>query len=197
MVVAAGTERSLAVVEAFLNRMDTDTPGRPASAPAAKEMQLRLVWLVAGLADDAAAAPPSDLESVVQELANIGVTNLTMAAQMVVNVTEGEKFTASGSAKVNEPCTVNFTGMLGDMGPEGLLPTDQPPLRLEITATAPANEDVPRGMRPHPLCHLQTTIKASPGESVVLGVVPVESKPAVFVMQVLPRIGAPAAPNKD
>ena len=52
-------------------------------------------------------------------------------------------------------------------------------------------------MRPYPLCHLQTTIKASPGESVVLGVMPVESKPAVFVVQVLPRIEAAGRPKKD
>ena len=62
VVVATGTEQSLAVVEAFLNRMDTETAGASAAKPAAKEVQLRLVWLVGGLADDAAAVPPPDLE---------------------------------------------------------------------------------------------------------------------------------------
>ncbi len=140
VVVATGAEPSLAVVEAFLNRMDTETAGAFAAKPAAKEVQLRLVWLVGGLADDAAAVPPPNLETVAQELAKIGVTNLTMAAQIVVNITEGEKFSASGSAKVNEPCTVKLAGMFGDMGPEGLSPADQPSWRLEITATAPAGE---------------------------------------------------------
>lgn len=189
VVIATGTEQSLAVVEAFLTRMDSDAAG--STAPAAREVQLRLVWLVGGLADDAAAAPPPDLEGVAQELAKIGVTNLTMAAQIVVNVTEGEKFSASGSAKVNEPCTVKFMGMLGDMGPEGLRPADQPPLRLEITATAPAGENA------RPLCHLQTTVKAPLGQSVVLGVTPVESKPAVFVVQVLPSMQVPATVHED
>ena len=61
LVVAAGSEQSLAVVEALLSRLDTATADA-AAEPAAKELQLRLVWLVAGLADDAAAAPPEDLE---------------------------------------------------------------------------------------------------------------------------------------
>jgi hypothetical protein len=188
-VVASGTEQSLAVVEALLTRLDTQT-----SQPAARELQLRLVWLVGGLADDAAAAPPPDLESIAQELAKIGVTNLTMAAQIVINVTEGEKFSASGSAKVNEPCTVEFAGVLGELRPEGARPaagSDRTPLRLEISALAPAGEHA------RPLCQLQTTIKVPLGQSVVLGVTPVESKPAVFVVQALPQLVAPAAVKKD
>ena len=138
VVVAAGTERSLAVVEAFLNRLDTDTPGT-APRPHPQRRRCSCAWYGLWQASPMTRRPRPrrTWRASCRSWRNIGVTNLTMAAQMVVNVTEGEKFSASGSAKVNEPCTVNFTGMLGDMGPEGLLPTDQPPLRLEITATRP------------------------------------------------------------
>jgi hypothetical protein len=184
LVVAIGSEASLRVVEALLNRLDTEGSGAPPVGPPATEMQLRLVWLVGGLADDAAAAPPPDLEGVAQELTKIGVTNLTMAAQMVVNVTEGEKFTTSGSAKVNQPCAVKLSGVLGGRNRNELSLGEQPSLRLEITATSLEDGQ--------PLCQLQTTITTPPGQSVVVGVTPVDSKPAVFVVQVLPRAGRPA-----
>ena len=188
-VVASGTNKALAVVEAFLERMDTD-----AAKPAAKELQIRLVWLVGGLADDAAAVPPPDLEGVTRELAKIGVTNLTMAAQIMVNVTEGEKFSASGSAKVNEPCTLKFAGVLGEKGPAGLRQAAAPhevPLRLEISATESSGEST------RLLCQLQTAMQAPLGQSVVLGVMPVQSKPSVFVVQVLPPMAVPAAAKVD
>lgn len=146
----------------------------------AGDLQIRLVWLVGGLADDAAAVPPADLESVTRELEKMGVTNLTMAAQLVVNVTEGEKFSVSGTAKVNEPCSLQAAGLLGrtslEQPPAGIS-ADESWLRLEISAR------VTGGEQRQPLCTLQTTVKAPIGQSVVLGITPVQSKPSVFVLQ--------------
>ena len=107
-LIARAPQEVLEEIEALVKILDTETPDERAG-----ELQIRLVWLVGGLADDAAAIPPADLESVTRELEKMGVTNLTMAAQLVVNATEGEKFSASGTAKVNEPCMLQFAGLLG------------------------------------------------------------------------------------
>ena len=54
---------------------------------------------------------------------------------------------------------------------------DESWLRLEISANVTGGEPM------QPLCKLQTTVKAPIGQSVVLGVTPVQSKPSVFVLQ--------------
>lgn len=187
VVVATGTSRALAVVEAFLSRVDADD-AQPATDQGARELQMRLVWLVGGLADDAAAIPPPDLEIVTRELEKMGITNLTMAAQLVVNCTEGQEFSVSGTAKVNEPCTLKVAGLLGGERRAGLPDADlakESWLRLQISATAAGGEQLQH------FCQLQTTVKAPIGRGIVLGVTPVQSKPSVFVLQ----LQRPATPD--
>ncbi|NLX55048.1 MAG: hypothetical protein GXY58_08040 [Planctomycetaceae bacterium] len=155
-------------------------------------VQLRMVWLVGGLADDAAAVPPEDLEAISHDLAQRGVTNLTMAAQLLVSITEGETFSVSGTAKVNEPCLITLTGRLGARDVLGRRAESELSLRLDFTATSAAGADAPL------LCQLQTTVQAPPpGQSTVLGITPVGSKPAVFVVEMLPDAAPPEDVKKD
>jgi hypothetical protein len=178
-LIARAPQQVLEEIEALVKILDTETPDERAG-----ELQIRLVWLVGGLADDAAAIPPPDLENVTRELEKMGVTNLTMAAQLVVNVTAGEKFSVSGTAKVNEPCALQVAGLLDRKSlerPPAGTSADESWLRLEISA------HVTGGEQRQPLCTLQTTAKAPIGQSVVLGITPVQSKPSVFVLQLRRR----------
>ncbi len=176
--------RLVAQLDAAAADVSADRPPRA--------VQLRVVWLVGGLADDAAAVPPQDLEAIAHELAQRGVTNLTMAAQLLVSITEGEKFSVSGTAKVNEPCLITLAGRLGTPDALRRRPAAEPSLRLDFTATSATGGDA------SPLCQLQTTVQAPPpGRSTVLGITPVGSKPAVFVVEVLPDAVPPEDVKKD
>ncbi len=190
VVVAAGSPASLEVIEAMLKRLDESAPSASERAKTTpREMQIRLVWLVGDLDDSKSTEPPSDLDKVLRELEKVGVVNLKMAAQIVVNAMDGQQFRASGSASVMGPCRLDMSGAVGitHSGQWGSPSrSDQPTLQLEISATGS------EGRGASTLCQLDTSISAPLGQSVVLGVTPIQSKPSVFVVQMIPRIAVDA-----
>jgi hypothetical protein len=187
-VIAQGDPETLEMVEALLLRLD-EPPAQPAqevqSPEAAEDVQVRIVWLVAGLKDAAAADPPRDLQNVVEELEKMGVTNLKTAAQVFVKSVPSMPFNVSGSAMLDEPCELEVGGSLtkrrsspakdSASSPQHVKPAPAQTL-LEINVRA-------RGAMDQRLADLQTTITAPEGHSVVLGVSPVGSLTSIFVVQ--------------
>jgi hypothetical protein len=182
-VIVQGDADTLEVIEALLTRIDQPPPERePADAPppAAEDVQVRLVWLVAGLKDSPAAPPPADLENVVQELEKMGVTGLKTAAQVFVKTVPATQFSVSGSAILDQSCSLEVSGIYArrrsGSGPVGA------PAARDDKAAAPAVLEISVKASPH-LADLQTTITAPEGHSVVLGVSPVGELTSVFVVQ--------------
>jgi hypothetical protein len=188
-VLAQGDAESLEIIEALLMRLDQPPPkpaGDEASAAPAEDVQVRLVWLVAGLKDSAAAPPPEDLANVIQELEKMGVEGLKTAAQVFVKTVSATPFQVSGAAMLNEPCSLEVTGSFArkrsatgslSQGQRRPNTSNTPPAVLEISVSATSEQG-------QHLANLQTTITAPEGHSVVLGVSPVGELTSVFVVQV-------------
>jgi hypothetical protein len=188
-VIVQGNPEALQVVEALLLRLDEPPAQRaeePQPAAAAEDVQVRIVWLVAGLKNAEAAEPPKDLENVVAELEKMGVAHLKTAAQVFVKSVPSMPFNVSGSAMLDEPCELEVSGSL--KAPRRAFSNDNPsaarsqrnasqePTLLEISVRA-------HGAPDQRLADLQTTITAPEGHSVVLGVSPVGTLTSVFVVQ--------------
>ncbi len=187
-VIAHGNAEQLDVVEALLMKLD-ESPAEQAEAPPAaapQDFQVRVVWLVAGLNQPEAAAPPPDLENVVKELEKMGVTGLETGAQVFVKTIEGEQFSVRGMAAIDGPCNLQVSGTCRRPTAKSVHPALKPPrsappqkqpllLQISIQARTEQGDD---------LANLETTITAPEEHSVVLGVSPVGSLTSVFVVQI-------------
>jgi hypothetical protein len=184
-VIVQGDPVTLAMVEALLLRLDEPPAERadePPQEPQASDVQVRVVWLVAGLSD------PTDLENVVKELEGMGVSGLKTAAQVFVKTIENTSFGSSGSAVLEQLCHLEVSGTCRQRSAPGqggiAAPTGAPtrgktpprPMLLEITLQARDHDG-------NEMADLQTTIAAPAGHSVVLGVSPVGPLTSVFVVQ--------------
>jgi hypothetical protein len=158
----------------------------PPRTAAPEDWQVRIIWLVDGLADDAARVPPPDVDAPMQALSSLGITNLTMAAQLIVQAVENEDFHITGSAKVYEPCALEVTGLpfSRDCTATGDDSTDAVRLQIAMVAKATTGDSV------HTICELRTTVLAPIGQPVVLGVTPVQSTPSVILLLVTPGAAA-------
>ncbi|HEY8504081.1 MAG TPA: secretin N-terminal domain-containing protein [Gemmataceae bacterium] len=215
-VIAMGTTHDLEVLAALVTRLDVEPP--PPDPAEKEEMRVRVVWLVTGLARKDPAPPPADLAPVLRELEKIGVTDLGLAAQVVISTGMENRFTVQGSAALDDPCVLNISGIVSRA--ERIQPPEDPRVRgfggardrdrgppPPVTVRAPADGRLPRMQitisavstrQPQAeLAHLETTIAAPLGHSVVLGVTPIESKTSVFVVQFLPKSADEPKGKKD
>ncbi len=167
LVIATGDRATLDAVEAMLKRLDEPRPERPAA-----EMQVRVVWLVSGLAREDAAKPPDDLKEVVTELAKLGIDKPKLVAQALVNASRDGAFQLEGQAKLEAACQLTITGQVQDK-------TDKAGLEISINAFQGGGRGAPERM-----CGLRTQITAPFGHAVVLGVTPTDAMTSVFVVQV-------------
>jgi hypothetical protein len=175
-VVVSADKNTLASVETLLTRMEQQAR-RIASRP--RDVQLRVVWLASGLAQDAP-RPPADLQGVLGELEKIGVGDLRLVSQSVIKTTAGATFNLSGSARLSGPCELSIKGNVSDRDGEA------PTLQINIDATT-QTVDRKSGavVAVTPVCRLATSIAAPVGHSVVLGVTPSESLTSVFIVQLM------------
>jgi hypothetical protein len=165
-VLVYADDAAMKTVEALLNRLEST-----AAIPPARDVQVRVVWLVSGLAD--APPPPDDLKDVLPGLAKLGYDRPRLAAQALVNVTANAEFQTKGVANLGAACPFSVTGRLDDK-------KEPPALSISIMARRE------RGERPpEELCNLQTVINAPMGHMVVLGVTPTGAMTSIFVVQVL------------
>jgi hypothetical protein len=176
-VVVQGDEQAIKTARELIARLD-----QPQEKPRSQEMQVRVVWLASGLSRKDAPPPPRDLQEVVSELAKIGVGDLRLVSQSLVNATEGNGFTMNGLAMLDESCSLSINGSVLSRASE------MPVLDITIIARQPAERAKTM------LCQLDTRIAAPLGHSVVLGVTPTEKSTSVFIVQLLAKKGnAPAS----
>ncbi|HEV3079429.1 MAG TPA: secretin N-terminal domain-containing protein [Gemmataceae bacterium] len=176
-VVVQGDEQAIKTARELIARLD-----QPQEKPRSQEMQVRVVWLASGLSRKDTPPPPRDLQEVVSELTKIGVGDLRLVSQSLVNATEGNGFTMNGLAMLDESCSLSINGSVLSRASE------MPVLDITIIARQPAERAKTM------LCQLDTRIAAPLGHSVVLGVTPTEKSTSVFIVQLLAKKGnAPAS----
>jgi hypothetical protein len=178
-VIVSADPVTTEAVEALLTRLDHPEVTRPEV-----NAQVRVVWLVNGLAREGAAPPPDDLKEVLPTLAKLGLDKPRLAAQALVNVTPNAEFHTKGVAQLDAPCQFAVTGRLKER--RGSIGLD-----ISIRATRDRGR-----VGPEDICNLQTEISAPIGHLVVLGVTPTESATSVFVVQILPGEARPPVQPK-
>lgn len=167
------------ITEKLIQELDSGSAG-----PGAESRRVRLVWLVS--IPTLSPAPP-DLQDVLDELQAMGVRDLRLAAQHIVETTSGNTFEIQSAPAAFDHCRLKIEGKLEQA-------RTQPP-RLEVAITASgapkADPDTPSAFpqAPRPavpdLATLRTAIVAPPGHKVVLGVTPIGPHTSVFVIQLL------------
>src|SRR5262249_29638613 len=109
-VILSADMNTRKIVEALLARLEDRAPGQTD-----QDMQVRVVWLVNGLAREDAPAPPDDLKEVLPSLAKLAIDRPRLAGQTLVNVTPTTReFQAKGTARLDVPCPFSVTGRLSD-----------------------------------------------------------------------------------
>lgn len=169
-VVAAGDERTLLQLDALLAQLDQER-----ARPAVGESQVRLIWLASGLENKDAPKPPADLKDVLAELKKIGIDDVRLVSQSLVNVSAGKVFNVQSPVMLDVPCHLTFSGQIVEKA--GQAPT------MDVKVHAMKTIVGARGTTSSVLCQLETEIAAPIGHSVVLGVTPMETMSSIFVLQ--------------
>lgn len=187
-VVVTGTDEALQAAEQIINGLDEPPP--PPEATEVTGARVRIVWLVAGgVSMGASTAPPPDMREVIEELARIGVADLSLVAQTVVQAMPDQKFSTRCSFTLDNPIDLSIRGVLTD------LPSGIPCLELSLNGKETVTRKIDAG-GPGPqsttaevkdICTLETTVVAEPGHAIVLGVTPIGTATSVFVVQVMPE----------
>jgi hypothetical protein len=181
-VIVSASPDVLTVVEAVIRNLDDrPTQEKPAQL-APRPVQVRLVWLVSGLKEPRG-TPAKNLEPVVAELGKLGIEELQVVANAIVNV-RGREFTLLGTPFLESPTRLEVDGLLDWPSPE------HPSLHIDVDVRA--DEGGPQGAKdaqspPHNLVGLSSDIDAPYGQFVVLGAAPMGDLTSVFVLQVVPK----------
>ncbi|MFK7818504.1 MAG: secretin N-terminal domain-containing protein [Planctomycetaceae bacterium] len=135
--------------------------------PQASTVKLRVVWLMTG---NEGTPPTDDLKPVVRSLERLGIKDLKVVTQSLVNVSEiRSAFDVSGSVGEEER-TFRVSGERGD-GSEG-------PIRLDMSIEAQ-----PKGQkRP---ATIEAAVTLTPGQTAVLGVTQTRTANSAFVVQLV------------
>jgi hypothetical protein len=156
-----------------------------APVPAAKGLQVRLLWLVGGkLVEGDGGIPASVFQDVADDLKKLALNPTRIAGNTLVHVTAGARFTISGSAVADGPYVVKFSGKAGT-APDGMVE-----LAIEAVVMAAGDGGSAR------LCELQTELRVPAGKMVVVGSAPVRGEPTAFIVHVAEVGSAKAAAKK-
>lgn len=182
-LILSSDNESLGVAEALIERLDS--VANPAALPTARPdhppVQVRVLWLVSGLKGDRA-APAKDLEPVVGALAKLGIEDLRVVANSLVNVS-GTTFTLLGTPVLAAPTRFEVAG---ELVWQPHLQYPRLTLDLSVREDRPAPKDANNAQAaPHSLVSLSSTIDAPYGQFVVLGASPIDEMTSVFVLQVV------------
>jgi hypothetical protein len=186
-IILSGDAEALRIAEALIMRLDAEAASKqdpPQGRPGVPSPVLvRLIWMVSGL-EEQRSAPAKDLKPIVSELAKLGIDNLQVVANALVNV-RGNEFTLLGTPELEEPVRLEVTGILDWNS------TDPHPL-LNIDLDVRDDRGGPLGAKdanssPRNLVRLSSAIDAPYGQFVVLGAAPLGKLTSVFVLQVVPK----------
>ncbi|MBN1492464.1 MAG: hypothetical protein JXA69_21305 [Phycisphaerae bacterium] len=187
LVIVRGTEAEIRNVEALLETLDQPSPPAATTPPTA--LRVRVIWLMSGLQREAP-APPADIAEVIEELERIGVTDLRLAAQAVVQ-TAGDRgeFKIGCAPMLDNPCELRIVGQVRqeadqpahlDISIRGIEQVPAEPLPPG-SAYKPARSGITRS-----ICDLETTVVAPLNHKVVLCASPIDTATSVLIVQVLP-----------
>jgi type II secretory pathway component GspD/PulD (secretin) len=182
-LITKATGQELAEIEELIRVID-----RTESTPL-EGVYIRFVWLVeSALATEVAQPVPDDLdESIVMLSERLGLGEMRMAAQILINANHGDSgsFNSGGSAVLRgstvipgsvvlpQHCSIEVSGQLAMRDAQAAV------LELEIEAKKKDLESR--------LCALRTTISLPPDHPVILGMTPIDSKASLFVVQIMKK----------
>lgn len=173
-VIVHGSKDALAAYEKLVRGLDR----RETSVVKDRALQVRVVWLAAGLERKDAPRPHDDIRAAVAELDKRGVDadDLRVVAQAVVTtITGSEAFSVDTRALADRPCEFTVRGEV--LAAQESSPTLK--IRLQASETDPSPVNSPKR-----LYSLETTIKAPIGQYLVFGMAPIDKATSVFVVQV-------------
>jgi hypothetical protein len=191
-LVIAANEKTHDIITALLQRLDVETQSPQDDKPAARDLMIRVVWLVdeALIAENqGATAIPPDIEETVEKLRKkFGLEPLVTAGQIVINqlVIDKTNFDGSGTAAIQETSEFKVRGA-ATVGDDQIA-------RLEIALQTTSlktkvgrefQQQLQRNRSPNPTCELSSVISAPIGRPVFFGMSPIDSKTSLFVVQVL------------
>jgi type II/III secretion system protein len=187
-LVVQTTADKIPQIKEYLSDADQPEPSR-------ETMQIRLVWLMAGL-PDAGKAPPKDLDKVLAELAKFEFGDLQMVAQSLIHTTQDGTFhmTSNPMLGTGQACSLRLEGTLQNPQPQvnqvqvqlSVGTQGRGPLRMPVPG-APPGLSAPQGPPEAQIAtDISTSISAPSGHPVVLCACPTEKAVSVFIIQVIP-----------
>lgn len=172
MVVVRGSKSEVDRIRELVQLVDHTQPKAQPNEP----LKLRVIWLTTKRDDAPVAKMPADLNPVIASLEKIGIDNLGLATQLLVNVGEpNEQFSIQGA-------------VAGDMIlVDGVRQGEKSaPARLElnISVEGPAQQHPSgRGQQRESVAQLRAAVTLAPQQMVVLGASPTQRGNSVFVVQ--------------
>ena len=185
LLILQGEDTVLTMLELLVRQLDlpVDTSSGALTEMEGRQYQVRVVWLVSDSGDAPLRDVPPDMKEVVAELNKIGVSDLRLAAQMMVAAMPGERFVTQGATELDGQYMLEIGGEIVDV--------DRARVRLELGVEGSGMagmrrvEGEMRSWASAPL-NVRTTIIAAAGQSVVLAVTPLGARTSVLVVQVSP-----------
>jgi len=177
LVVLRGDRELLDTAAKVLEQLDQPVPAEPKVEVAG--VRVRIVWLLSGLKRAEIAAPPADLKEIVEDLKGLGIADLKLAAQTIVQTVPGADFKTSCTLTLDDPSNLNIVGSLGrsDSGAAG---------KLRIGLSATRTVTVNNTMRNERIVDLDSSIICATSRPTVLSVTPTDTATSVVIVQVLP-----------
>lgn len=179
MCIIRGDEESRARARRILAELDQ--PPHMQAEP--RPIRLRLIWLASDLTSEAP-PPPADLNAVLGELEGIGVSDLRLVMQAVIEATRDESFRLSSPTVVDDECYVNTQGIVTHS------PTGRARAEIGVHVSRSPAAQMPRPQRSPPpqdtLYSFSSTVALPGDEPVILSVGPMEERISVFLIQLMP-----------
>jgi type II secretory pathway component GspD/PulD (secretin) len=138
-------------------------------------LQVRLLWLVNGAGKDAPGTPlAGDLEALVPVLARLGIQHPRLITNGLIKTTVGGVFKSTGKSSFDGGVKLDFDG-------HTRLVEKMPYVNLQLKLTRDAAPDGKPGVA---LANIETDFQAPFNHFVLLGMTPLDSATAVFVLQI-------------
>lgn len=161
-LIVSGTPDQIQQIKSLVEVLDVPKP-----KPTAKQYKLRVVWLLSG---ETGKPLPKDLLPVVGALEKIGITDLKLVTQSLVNISDpGSNFDVSGTMDENGQ-SLRLSGERSER--------ESGRIKLEL-----AVEAQPKELR-QPVA-VEASISLTPGQTAVLGVTQTGKGNSAFIVQLV------------
>lgn len=163
----------MALIESLDEPSENDTATKTNLPP----VQVRVIWLASGVQGNAL---PKGLEPVVKELEDLGIADLSLAGQMMINVGEpAEPFSIESRPRLGEESfDLAFRGTLSTS------PSGVPRMHAAIVCSLVTGEKI---------ANVASTIETPLDQYIVLGTTVADGSNSVFVLQLMRQSSAKSA----